>query len=295
MPDTPDRRIAALATRQRGFVTRAQLLELGLGEDAVDYRLSIGRLIRVHAGVYAVGHLPPAPVDRAAAAVLACGPTAVLSHASAATLWGIRRTWPDRFEVTGTGNRRRRGLIIHRSYVLVRGDIRRHLGVRVTSPARTLLDYAPRLTDARLTRAVNDLRLAGYLSLSDLADAIARLPRRRGAPRLRRFVEDPTGPTRSRFEDAFVEFARRFRLPEPQINARVAGYEVDALFAEQRVIVELDGYRFHSSREDFERDRERDAETAAAGHLTVRLTWERLTRAPRHEAERLRRILARPA
>lgn len=186
-----------LAGRQHGHVTRSQLLALGLSAKTIDYRVGIGRLISVHAGVYAVGHRPTSPIARAGGAVLACGPGAVLSHASAATLWGMRRSWESPFEITVPSYRRRRGILIHRSKVLIRKDVRVHYGIRVTSPARTLLDMAPRLGDAALARSVNDTRISRQVRLGDLAQLLGRSPRHPGAKYLRGFVESPNGPTRS--------------------------------------------------------------------------------------------------
>jgi uncharacterized protein DUF559/transcriptional regulator with AbiEi antitoxin domain of type IV toxin-antitoxin system len=286
-----DQSIGRIAARQRGYVTRVQLREAGLGKDAITYRIKAGDLIAVHTGVYALGHAPEAFVDRAYAAVLACGRSAFLSHGSAASLWGIYDRWWVPFEVIVDTARRRPGIRIHRAAV-DRRDVRRHLGIRVTSPARTILDIAPRLTDKALTRAVNDLRIARRLTLEHLAELVARLPRHPGASLVRPLLEIPRGPTRSELEDAFIAFAERFGLPTPEINVRIAGYEVDVLFREQRVIVELDGYEFHGTRQAFERDRERDTAMLAAGLITVRITWERLTRSPKKEAERLSAILA---
>jgi hypothetical protein len=289
--DPIDQSIGRLAGRQRGYVTRGQLLELGLGAGAIKYRVVKGSLLAVHTGVYAVGHEPASGVDRAYAALLASGPGALLSHASAAALWGIFERWREPFEVTVPTGRRRTGIRIHRA-TLTRSDIRRHLGIRVTSPARTVFDIAPRLTDKALTRAVNELRIQRLIKLDQLADLVDRLPRHPGARRVKPLIETPRGPTRSEFEDAFAVFTERFGLPQPELNARVAGYEVDALFRAQRVIVELDGYQFHGTRQAFERDRERDAATLAAGFVTVRITWERLTEAAEKEADRLSAIIA---
>jgi hypothetical protein len=154
-----------------------------------------------------------------------------------------------------------------------------------------LLDIAPRVRDKTLTRGVNDLRHARQLTLEQLADVRERYPRHPGAARLRRFVEKRTGPTRSDLEDRFIVFCERFGLPEPEINGRVAGREVDAFFPIERVIVELDGYEFHSSKESFRSDRDNDAEALAADLVTVRITDDRLEHAPEREAERLQRIL----
>ena len=272
-------------------MTRVQLLELGLGPEAIRSRVKLRRLILIHRGVYALGHVPEAPRDRAYAAVLACAPDGVLSHGSAASLWGIYDRWWTPFEVIVDTARRRPGIRVHR-VALARTDVRRHLGIRVTSPARTVFDIAPRLTDKALTRAVNELRIGRLLKLEQLAELTTRLPRHPGTRRVKPLIETSAGPTRSEFEDAFVAFTERFGLPRPEMNARIAGYEVDALFREQRVIVELDGYQFHGTRQAFEKDRERDAATLATGLVTVRITWERLTETPQKEADRLNAIIA---
>ncbi len=287
-----DNAIAALARKQHGYVTRRQLVGLGLGDDAIAYRLRIGRLIRVYAGVYAVGHLPLAPEARAHAALLACGDGAILSHGSAAALWKYVKHWTPSFEVTATWDRRRRGIKVHRASMLTRRDITRQLGVPVTSPARTVFDMTPSLkTDAALRRFVNDARLTRTFHIADLAELLARHPRHPATTRLRPFLTAKGGPTRSEFEDAFTEFARQYGLPAPVVDTHVLGYEVDALFPDHRVIVELDGWDFHSDRGAFESDRDRDAELLAAGYVTIRITWERLKSQPAREAERLRRIL----
>jgi very-short-patch-repair endonuclease len=290
MLDRVEKAVVALAARQRGYVTRSQLLELGLGKGAIDHRLTNARLIPIHTGVYALGHAPQTGIDRAYAALLACGPGALLSHSTAACVWGLDQRWPTPFEVIVETARRRPGIKIHRA-TITRKDVRRRHGIRVTSPARTVLDVAPRLTDKALARAINNLRLERFLRIPDLAEVTARLPRHPGACRVRGFTDNPTGPTRSEFEDAFAAFTDAHGLPRPEFNTRVAGYEVDALFAAQKVIVELDGWDFHQSKQAFERDRERDATTLAAGHRTVRITWERLQNEGGREAERLRRIL----
>jgi very-short-patch-repair endonuclease len=279
--------IVRLASRQHGNVTRQQLLGLGLGSAAITHRLRTGRLHRVHLGVYAVGRPAQTALERAAAAVLACGPKAALSHRAAAALWGFMPRWPTLLDVTAAADRRPNGIRTHRSRTLSTKDVRRHHGIRVTTPARTLLDVAPQLTDQQLTRAVNEALLSNYLKESQLADVLARNPCHPGAARLTPFIEE-TAPTRSEFEDAFLDFCRRHGLPRPKTNAQVAGYEVDALFEAARVIVELDGYEYHKDRTSFATDRERDAATLARGYATVRITWGRLTRP---EADRLRAIL----
>jgi predicted transcriptional regulator of viral defense system len=287
-----DKAIAALARKQHGYVTRRQLLDLGLGRRAIRYRVEVGRLIAVYAGVYAVGHIPLGQEARAHAAVLACGDGTVLSHQSAAALWKYVKDWPTRIEVTAPTDRHRRGITAHRTKTLTRRDIARQLGVPITSPARTVFDMAPRYkTDAALRRFVNDARLTYTLHLSSLAELLARHPRQPATKRLMQFVDKPTGMTRSELEDLFVDFARRYGLPQPTINKRKRRREPDILFPEEGVIVEIDSWKFHGDRGSFERDRDRDADNLADGLLTVRVTEERLTGSPGREAARLLKVL----
>ena len=283
----PDESIGRLAARQHGNVTRAQLRALGVSDQGIKHRVGVGRLYRVHRGVYAVGRAPVVVLERAAAAVLACGPHAALSHGSALALWGLA-PWPGRFEVTvSRGHRRPRDITVHRC-ALQRGDLTTQRAIRVTSPARALLDCAAERTDEQLTRVVNDARRARLCSPAVLAELLARHPNHPAARRLHPFA-DPASPlTASPLEDRFAAFCARHGLPTPAFNVRVRGFEVDALFAAERLIVELDSWEFHQDRSAFETDRRRDAITLAAGYGTVRITTERLDD---DEADRLRHIL----
>lgn len=222
--------IAALAARQHGNVTRAQLLHIGLSSNAIEHRARSGRLHRVFIGVYAVGRPPVTPLERAAAAVLACGPRAALSHRSAATLWGLHKRWRSPLEVTAPSMRRRAGLLVHRSSTLGPADTTHHFGIPVTSPARTIFDIAAGLSDRALTRSVNDARLARHLWLDELSDLIRRFPHHPATRRLKPFTDAAERPTRSEFEDAFTAFAGRYGLPRPLINHEVCGREVDVFF-----------------------------------------------------------------
>jgi predicted transcriptional regulator of viral defense system len=291
--DAVDRAIAAIAGRQHGIVSREQLLALGLTSGEIQYRISIGRLHPIHSGVYAVGHLPISPHAYAYAAVLACGPEAALSHSSAAMLWRIAKEWQFPLEVTARAQRTHRRLRIHRSRTLTEADVTEHFGIRVTSPARTLFDNAPRLDDVRLGRALNDLRASHYLSLDDLFELLERHPPTSVTKRLRAHLAHPEEPpTRSELEDAFVRFAKRYGLPRHRINTGVSGREADIFFPEHRLVVEVDSWEYHRDRAQFESDRDRDATRLAAEIATVRVTWERMNLTPRREADRLLAILA---
>jgi hypothetical protein len=282
-----------VAGRQGGNITRPQLLALGLDDDAIAYRVKIGRLYRVYRGVYAVGRPPRTPLERASAAVLACGPGAALSHGSAMVLWGYWRRWEQPLEVVVPGDRRVPGIRVHRSKTLRWRDLRTQDGIRVTSPARTMFDISPRLDDAGLKRNVNKALGSLWLNESDLVEVVTRLHHLPPARRIAPLVGLPGTPTRSPWEDEFPDFCAAHGLPTPVMGAVICGYIVDAVFPSEKVIVELDSWEFHKTRIAFETDRERDAETLAAGYPTVRMTWERIHNAPGREAARLRTILAR--
>jgi Transcriptional regulator, AbiEi antitoxin len=290
-PETPDAAVARVAARQHGNITYEQLLSCGLTRTAIDRRVRNGRLHRVHIGVYAVGRPPNLPLERASAAVLACGRGAALSHTGALALWGFTKRWPASFDVVVmAGDRRPAGVATHRYTNLLRRDLRVQLGIRATSPARTLLDCAPRLEPGNRARTVNDALHGPFVSQSQLGDVRHRFPTHPGAKLLDRFL-DGHNPTRSPFEDDFLAFCARHNLPCPQVNVRVAGHTVDALFEPHHLIVELDSWEFHKERETFETDRDRDADTLHAGYRTLRITWDRLHHRAEAEARRLREML----
>jgi very-short-patch-repair endonuclease len=157
-------------------------------------------------------------------------------------------------------------------------------GIRTTSPVRTIIDVAPRRTDRQLIRLVQDARLKKHLNATQLHRLLLR------CPRLQALIDPTQNPTKSELEDAFVAWINKHRLPMPQVNAMLNGYEVDALCAEQRLVIELGSWTYHSGGQAFDRDRERGAAHRAADHGTIRYTGEQLTDA---EAANLRRRLSR--
>jgi very-short-patch-repair endonuclease len=286
--------VAGIALVQGGHVSNVQLQRLGLSPRAIKHQVVRSRLIRVHHGVYAVGHLPTNPIDRAKGVVLAGGPRAALGFGSAAAFWSAERVWRHPFELISATDRRLAGVRVHQCKTLLRRDIRVVDGLRVTSPARTLLDIAPRLTGKQLTRAVEDLRHARKVTLGQLRDVVQRNPRHAGAPLLRPLIEAAQQePTRSELEDRFLRLVARHHLPTPQVNVYVAGYRVDAYFPDHDLIVELDGWLTHQTRQAFSRDRRQDAEILAkTGIPTVRLTYEQTTHHRSRTAGELKAILA---
>ncbi len=287
-----DREIAELAARQHNVLARWQLLQLGLGPGAIKRRVAVGRLHPVHRGVYSVGTPRVVGLGRFMAAVLACGPGAVLSHHSAAELWGLLRSARSQVDVTTLRRcRARPGIALHRTRWLPKEDRTVREGIPVTSLARTLLDLAPVASPRELGRAFEE---AERLRVLDVRAIEPRCARRRGGPALRALIEDAREPpdTRSELEQRFVELCRDEGLPPPALNATVAGYVVDALWPRERLVVELDGYAFHRGRRSFEDDRRRDADLQLAGYRVLRITARRLAREPKAVARSVRALLA---
>jgi very-short-patch-repair endonuclease/predicted transcriptional regulator of viral defense system len=280
-----DRKIARLATRQHGVVARRQLEAVGLGRGAVTHRVAAGRLHRVHRGVYAVGHPVLTVNGRRMAAVLAAGPGAALSHASAAALWEIRPTSATRIDVSvqsAAGRGKRPGLRIHRAASLRADELTEHRGIRVTTVARTLLDLAATLSHRALERALDEAEVQQLYDRTSLVAMARAHAGERGARALTQALDEDADPTLtdSELEELMLALCREQKLEQPIPRAWVAGLRVDFLFAASRLVVETDGYRFHRTRRAFERDRERDAILARAGYRTLRFTHRQLTREP---------------
>ena len=283
--------VQRFAAEQGGHVTREQMLAAGVNPRTVKRWVASGKLIRVYRGVYAVGHVQINPINAAHAALLAGGDRCALAGGCGLVLWSVWRGWPQRLEIVTAGDRRPSGLIVHRSMTLLHRDIKEVQGLRVTSPARTLLDVASRLRPKQLTRAINDLRLRDLLTIEDLASVVARNPTHEAVTLLRPHLEfAQPEPTRSVLEDRFLPLLRKHRLPTPRINIHICGYRVDAYFDQQRLIVELDGWGTHRGKERFVEDRRQDfAILTATGIPTVRLPSEDVNDAV---VPRLRELLA---
>ena len=278
----PDATIARIASNQHGVVTAAQLASAGPSPASVTRRRASSRLHRIHRGVYAVGHCRLSDRGPWMAAVMACGAGAVLSHLSAAELWGIERRirWPSEAgnEIadvhvtvpTTAGIRTREGIALHRSSTLLARDTGRREGIPVTTPTRTLADLRPILSPARFSAAVREAEFLG-------------LP-----------VTDPPGSdrTRTELERRLLAICRRHRLPGPEVNVRVDRFEVDFLWPSERLIVEVDGWQSHRGRTAFEADRARDARLKLLGYDVLRFTWRQVTRERAAVTETIRTLLA---
>jgi hypothetical protein len=283
--DASDRQLAALADRQHGVFATWQLTDDSCGRHAIEHRASTKRLRRLHRGVYAYGHRRLTANGYRLAAALACGPTAVVSHRSAAAIWELIQTSPTRIDITvpGTSRCSRRGIRVHRARRLRPEDVTTVDGVPVTTVAQTLLDLAAVVNRTRLRRAIEQADRSGVLNLDALLRAIDRAPTRKGTANLRSILADYAGPalTRSGLERRFLELVEEAGLPKPLVNVKVAGFEVDVFWPQWRLVVELDSRAFHLDPRTFERDRLRDARLQRARCRVLRITDRRITASPK--------------
>jgi Transcriptional regulator, AbiEi antitoxin/Protein of unknown function (DUF559) len=258
-----DRAIAATAARQHGVVTHSQLLAAGLKRGAIAHRLAEGRLHRVHRGVYLVGHSIPPPLARETAALFAVGKGSALSHRSAGHRLGLLPDWKGNVDVlmTGPNPRRLQGINVHRTRRIDHRDLTHRHGLPLTAPARTLLDLSEVVAERQIEQAMAEGLRARLVTEAEIEALLARSPGRRGAAVLRSLLASAHGP---------------------------------ALTRNAGVVVEVDGYAFHSTRAAFERDRVRDAELQCAGLTVIRVTWRQLVEAPEAILVQLARTLARP-
>lgn len=292
-----ERALSRLATRQHGVVARRQLLALGFGEEAIKVRLDAERLHTLHREVFAVGHMRISETGRRWAAVLAYGEGALLSHRSAAALWGLARRHPRLIDVTAATGRqginRRAGLFIHRGRLHPEDRTERG-GLPVTTVARTLFDLAEFVSFKDLGAAWEEADRLRLLELRAVEQVCERGYGRRALRPVRRLLTGAQAATitRSPLEDEFAAFCRAQKLPPPIFNTTVLGFEVDALWSRQRVAVELDSWTFHRHRAAFERDRARDSALQAAGYRVLRITHRRLEHDPASISGELRHLLA---
>jgi hypothetical protein len=281
-----EQRVAKLAARQHGVVSRRQLLEGGLSSAAIGRRVEAGRLHPLHHGVYAVGHPVLTVNGRWMAAVLACGPGAALGYTSAAALWDLQRSasGPPTVVVPVAGGRRRPQLRIHRHPDLRPDEVTARHRIPVTTAARTILDLAAVAGDRHLRHALDQAEIQELTDYPALAALARSHPRHRGSTRLQRLLETyeaGTARTRSGLEIAFLALCDRHDLPKPLVNHPLTPTTtVDFVFPDHRLAVETDSWAWHRGRQAFERDRERDATHAAAGYRTLRFTDRQIERAP---------------
>jgi hypothetical protein len=301
-PQTPlagrerERALARLAERQHGVVARFQLRELGFGDEAIKTRLAHHRLMQLHGEVYAVGHSRLSRRGYLWAGVLAYGRGTMLSHRTAAELWGLQRTTKGPVHVTASGGRqgseRRSGIWVHRCQISPE-ETTTHEGLPLTTVARTLFDFAEGAPFEALMGAAEEADRQRLLRRAELEAICERGTGRRALRPVRRLLAELRVPDegRSPLEVRFVAFVRAYRLPPPVQNVHVLDHEVDALWPEAKLIAELDSWEHHAHRAAFERDRARDPKLLVAGYRTIRITHRRLDREAATVAAEIRALL----
>jgi uncharacterized protein DUF559 len=296
--DEVDRAAAALAGSQHGMVARRQLLELGMTEAMIKTRLRHGGLHRLHRGIFAYGHRSITIESRWMAAVLAFGPYAVLSHRSAGQLWGLVPRSAIAPEVTRPGRAGGRPRLVAHEGSLMADEVVRVRGIPVTSVPRTIFDLAGMgsVKEREVERAWNEMEVRESRSRLSVPDLIARYPGRPGTVLLARLAgSEPVGISRNELEEAFLALIDRFGLPRPRMNAHLAVrdrfYEVDCLWEERKVAIELDGGGAHGTTKAFHEDRERDRILTAERWTTARITWHQIKETPDEVASDLHLIL----
>jgi len=294
-----ERALALLASRQHGTISRAQLLALGFQPGEIQTRISCGRLIPLHRGVYAVGHSAISRDGRWLAATLATGAESALSFRDSSAAWSMGDfTFRTAIEVTlpGTGSRQIEGIRVHRSRDLSHAHVTELRGIRVTTPAWTLRDLAGTLGARHFRQCFDAADRLGVLDWDELAYLIDNGRGHRGVSLLARYAQldrRQARRTRSMLELDFLAFCREEGFPEPLVNHTFESFEVDACWPKARLVVELDSWEWHRGRAAFERDRAKSSDLQAAGLHVIPVTDQRLRQERPRVADTIGTLLAR--
>jgi hypothetical protein len=294
--DTLDLAIARIAARQHGVITAKQLATVGLGRPGITERVGSGRLHRIHRGVYAVGHRAPSWHRRWMAAVLACGEGAVLSHGSAASLWGLLKPIEGPIHVSApstSGHSKRRGIHIHRCPSLhtqspaepsPSPSYPRQAGGR---RGRLLTTHRDNIPVTTVPRTIEDLRASSLIPPYLVRRAVRQAE-------LKGLYLDgiETDHTRSDLETAFLALFAHHRIPPPEVNPKLGRYEVDFLWREEKLVVEADTFTYHRGSVSFEADHQRDLDLRSSGYAVLRFTDRQLETEPERIAADIRNELA---
>lgn len=285
--------LAFIARTSHGVVTREELLEAGITAAQIRGRQRDGSLIRVHAGVYRVGHEAPSTEATYMAAVKACGPGALLSGRAAAHLHRVVRGKPPTAEVNCTRDRRVPEVRTHWIRSALGLDATAHRGIPITTVPRTLVDLAAVLPPPALARAVHEASVIHRVEPGQVEAVLARRHNWPGSRELRAVLWGEVPITLSRLESRFSERLSASHLPQPVFNERIDGRVVDCRWPDQRLTVELDGYRYHHTRQAWELDRRREREARARGDEFRRYSYGDVFEEPRPMLADLERLLAR--
>ena len=284
----PDVRVSRLAAAHWGVLSLDELRSCGLSRDAVESRVRNGHLHPLYRGVYAVGHAKLTREAAFLAAVKACGPTAVLSHYTAAAHYGLVH-WDDRYpEVTTRSVRAHTGIRVHRTTT---PDRTHHKGIPITTPARTLIDLAATLDYDALRRTVREAQ-RHLTTIPQILDTLDHLGPRRGTAKLTRILATGHAPTRSELEDAVLDLLLGAGFAPPQVNVPLSldGRTIvpDFRWPTRHLIVEADGAAWHDDRLTREDDAEKQAILEAHGERVIRVTWTQAVTQRRQTIQRIR-------
>jgi very-short-patch-repair endonuclease len=290
---TVQEKVARLAARQHGVVTRAQLLGAGVSRREIESRVRAGVLLRAHRGVYRVGHRAPSVEAAYLAAVLAAGDRARLAGGAAAYLWKLVRGMPPQPEVLTRTERRIDGVRTRRSRELHPAEVTSFNAIPVTTVARTLVDLAAEQNEDELARACHEAGVRYRTTPADVRAVLNRRPNAPGATKVRRVMEGDVKVSLSGLEARFLTLLRAEDLRLPETNRPAGGRRVDCRWPMHRLTVELDGYRFHNSRYSWEQDRKREREARARGDDFRRYTYADVFEDPASMLQELRAALTR--
>jgi hypothetical protein len=268
------------------------LLALGFTSKGIRHRIDAGRLHPIHRGVYAVGRRHLTREGRWMAAVLACGPDAVLSHRSAAVLWGIADEHPGYIEISVRRRcrHRRTGLRVHTRPSLSAADLTIRMNIPLTQPVRTLIDLATVVGPKTLERAVNEADKRDRIDPESLRKALERYAGQPGVRALRTLLDRHTFRlSDTELEVLFRPIAAAAGLPVPLTKEMVNGFEVDFFWPDLGLVVETDGWRYHRTPATQSRDALRDQTHTASGLTPLRFSHHQV----KYEPTRVRAVLAR--
>jgi hypothetical protein len=270
--------LARIAARQHGLATIDQLRAVGLDDRAVSKRVARGVLHRRYRGVYTIGHVALSREGEWLAATLACGPGTVLSHLSAAELRGVTRTPASFIAVIAPRRRRIDGVRVHTARRLDPRDVTHERGIPVTTVHRIFVDLSDLYTPHELVAFIREANFRGHFVEPAVRDSMDRANGRHNLHVLDRAIElfkDGSAGTRSRNEVLFL----RLDLPEPLVNTKLLGFEVDFLWPEIKLNVEVDGAQ-HNSPPARRADAARDRILTAEGYTVLRFPEEDVKERP---------------
>ena len=283
---------ARIAGRAHGIVTRVELREAGVTPKEIEGRINKGFLIPRYPGVYRVGHAAPSTEAGYMAAVKACGDGALLRGKPAGYFWAILKSpFPPPPEVLTSTERRPPGLKTRRTKRPDRRDVTKCKGIPITTVPRTLVDLAAILDDEALARACHEAGVKYRVTPKHIDAVLQRMPRAKGAAKLRRIMSGDTKVLLSKLEKGFIARLTEADLPLPETNKRIGGHYVDCRWPDRGVTVELDGFRFHNSRWSRDQDNEREREAYARGDQFRRYTYKDVFEEPARMLEELRKLL----